>query len=74
MDTLTPNERAIADDFLDMARRYFADAEHFEKKGDFLLALPAYSYAHAWLDAGVRAGLFDAQGDDRLFTLPKKKN
>ena len=42
--------------------------------GARLLALPAYSYAHAWLDAGVRAGLLDAQGDDRLFTLPRIKS
>ncbi|MBS3057208.1 MAG: DUF357 domain-containing protein, partial [Candidatus Diapherotrites archaeon] len=34
-------------------------------------ALAAFSYAHAWLDAGVRAKLLDARGDDNLFTLPK---
>ena len=71
---LTKRERKIADDFLDMAKRYYADADHFEKTGARLLALPAYSYAHAWLDAGVRAGLLDAQGDDRLFTLPRIKS
>jgi len=60
---------AVAQDFLAMAQNYFSDGNFFEKKGDFLTALAAYSYAHAWLDAGVRARLFHAE-DDQLFTLP----
>ncbi len=59
-----------AKDFLSMARNYFEDAKHFELHGKLLLALAAYSYAHAWLDAGVRAKILDGKGDDRLFTLP----
>lgn len=61
---------ARAKDFLSMAQNYFNDAKHFEQKGEFALALAAFSYAHAWLDAGVRAGFLDGKGDDRLFTLP----
>ncbi len=67
---LAAKERASAEDFLSMARNYFKDAGFFEAKGDLATALAAYSYAHAWLDAGVRAGWLDAQGDDQLFTLP----
>ncbi|MDP2974433.1 MAG: DUF357 domain-containing protein [Candidatus Diapherotrites archaeon] len=59
-----------AEDFLSMARNYFNDAKHFEKEGKLDLALAAFSYAHAWLDAGVRAGFFDGKDDDKLFTLP----
>ncbi len=70
---LSKKERDIGEDFLDMAQRYYADGEHFEKNNNLDLALTAYAYAHAWLDAGVRARIFDAQGDDRLFTLPKNK-
>ena len=62
-------ENKIASDFLNMAKNYFNDARHFEGKKDLLTALAAYSYAHAWLDAGVRAHLFKAE-DDQLFTLP----
>lgn len=61
---------AVAEDFLAMAQNYYSDALFFEKKGDFLTALAAYSYAHAWLDAGVRARLFHAE-DNQLFTLPE---
>lgn len=70
MQGITPAERKTAEDFLSMARNYFSDAKHFEEKGDALTALAAYSYAHAWLDAGVRAGWLDGKGDDKLFTLP----
>lgn len=61
-------EQAIALDFLDMAKNYFSDGKHFQKKGDLLTALAAFSYAHAWLDAGVRAKIFKAT-DNQLFTL-----
>ncbi|MDD5162685.1 MAG: DUF357 domain-containing protein [Candidatus ainarchaeum sp.] len=67
---LDSRDEARAHDFLSMARNYFNDARHFEEKGELLLALAAFSYAHAWLDAGVRAKILDGKNDDRLFTLP----
>jgi len=63
-------EFAIAADFVSMAQNYFNDAKHFEENGKMSLALAAFSYAHAWLDAGVRAGFLDGKNDDKLFTLP----
>src|SRR3989338_4894616 len=48
-----------AKDFLDMAQRYYDDADHFYKEGDVVLAFAALNYAHGWLDAGARLGLFD---------------
>ena len=59
-----------AEDFLSMTRNYLSDGKHFQKEGKHALALAAFSYAHAWLDAGVRAGFLDGKGDDKLFTLP----
>lgn len=57
------------DDFLGMARAYLADAESFARSGDRDRALAAVSYAHGWLDAGVRLGILDGGDDDRRFTL-----
>ncbi len=58
-----------AEDFLDMAQRYVSDARHFlEKKDDAVLAFAALNYAHGWLDAGARIGLFKVN-DSRLFTV-----
>lgn len=61
--------RGASDDFLSMARAYLADAEHFARAGDIERALAAASYAHGWLDAGVRLGLLDGGNDDQRFTL-----
>lgn len=57
-----------SEDFLSMARAYVADARHFQANGDLDRALAAVSYAHGWLDAGVRLGLLDGGGDDVRFT------
>ncbi|HEV2166370.1 MAG TPA: DUF357 domain-containing protein [Thermoplasmata archaeon] len=57
-----------ADDFLSMARAYLSDARHFRSIGDDARALAAASYAHGWLDAGVRLGLLDGGEDDVHFT------
>ena len=52
-----------------MARAYASDAKHFRQTGELEKALANINYAHGWLDAGARLGLFDVGGDDRLFTL-----
>ena len=57
-----------ADDFLDMAQRYYDDAHYFEQKGNIVTAFAALNYAHGWLDAGARIGLFKVK-DSRLFTV-----
>ena len=66
------NVKTAAEDFLDMATRYFEDAEHFKDKGDYVTAFAALNYAHGWLDAGARLGLFDVGNDNELFTVDKK--
>ncbi|HLE45469.1 MAG TPA: DUF357 domain-containing protein [Thermoplasmata archaeon] len=61
--------RKVAEDFLSMATAYCEDAKHFREKGELEKALANVNYAHGWLDAGARIGLFDVGGDDQLFTL-----
>ena len=56
----------VAYDFLDMAQRYFSDAKHFREKGDYVTAFAALNYAHGFIDAGARLGVFDVN-DTRLF-------
>ncbi|MFH0752688.1 MAG: DUF357 domain-containing protein [archaeon] len=58
-------------DFLDMIGRYISDAGHFKGKGDFINAFAALNYAHGWLDAGARLGIFDVS-NSRLFTVDEK--
>jgi len=61
--------RGASTDFLAMARAYLADAEHFRASGDPDRALAAVSYAHGWLDAGVRLGVLDGGNDEDRYTL-----
>jgi uncharacterized protein len=58
-------------DFLDMATRYFEDAQFFKNQNDYINAFAALNYAHGWLDAGARLGIFDVGGDNILFTVDK---
>jgi uncharacterized protein len=53
---------------LDMSSRYLSDAKFFDSKGDMVLAFAALNYAHGWLDAGARLGLFKVK-DSKLFTV-----
>ncbi|HEV2429282.1 MAG TPA: DUF357 domain-containing protein [Thermoplasmata archaeon] len=68
----TPPARSFlvgaSEDFLGMARAYLSDAQHFLERGDAERALAAASYAHGWLDAGVRLGILDGGDDDVRFT------
>lgn len=59
----------LANDFLSMAMIYYSDAKAFARDGNYVLAYGAVNYAHGWLDAGARMGLFDVNEDDQLFTL-----
>ncbi len=72
MKVAPPNRsfhRTVADDFYKMAKAYFDDAGHFFEKDDLVNAFACVNYAHGWLDAGARLGLFDVGEDDQLFTL-----
>jgi uncharacterized protein len=60
------DERAA--EVLDMAKRYFSDAEHFAKKGEDVLAFAALNYAHGWLDCGASLKLYHVTDND-LFTV-----
>lgn len=65
---LDSNRIITAKDFLDMAQRYYDDADYFYKKNNYVLAFAALNYAHGWLDAGARIKLFKVN-DSRLFTV-----
>lgn len=58
----------IRNDFLNMIESYYKDAMYFESKGNIVNAFAALNYAHGWLDAGARIGVFLVK-DSRLFTV-----
>ena len=57
-----------AKEIIKMVSDYLSDSEYFEKNKDFVNAFAALSYAHGWLDAGVRLDVFDVK-DDSLFMI-----
>jgi len=57
-----------AAEYEEMARSYLEDGRHFRAEEDLVNALAAFSYGHAWLDAGARFGLFDVPDEGHLFT------
>lgn len=65
---IVEKHRKEAEDFLDLAQRYFDDAKYFEKKKDLVSAYGAVVYAHAFLDIGARIGFFDID-DNELFMV-----
>ena len=67
-----PAETPLADaaaEYREMARSYLEDGRHFRASGDPVNALAAFSYGHAWLDAGARIGLFSVPAAGDLFTV-----
>lgn len=66
---IVERHRKEAEDFLDLAQRYFDDAKYFEKNNDLVNAYGAVVYAHAFLDIGARLGFFDVGKDNKLFMV-----
>lgn len=67
-----PAETPLAEaagDCVEMAESYLADGRHFRREGNLVDALAAFSYGHAWLDAGARIGLLDVPREGHLFTV-----
>jgi len=58
----------VAMDFLQMAESYLKDAEYYMNQGDYVTAFAALNYAHGFIDAGVRLGVFRGE-DERLFAF-----
>ncbi|MCE8426533.1 MAG: DUF357 domain-containing protein [Candidatus Methanoperedens sp.] len=60
--------KRVADDYSTMANSYYDDGVYFIKEGDLVNALACFSYGYAWLDAGVKLGVFKVS-DKSLFTI-----
>ena len=52
------------ENFIDTIDRYLRDAEHFANTEDLVNAFAALNYAHGWLDAGAKLGIFDVNNPE----------
>jgi hypothetical protein len=55
--------------FHSLASSWYAEGVELLRAGDLAGALARFSYGYAWLDAGVRAGLFRITSERGLFTV-----
>ena len=62
------NKEKEAEEINKMVTDYISDSEYFQEKGDFVNAFAEISYAHGWLDSGVRLDIFNVK-DDKFFTI-----
>lgn len=60
---------AAGERFLVVARIFLDQGRRREERGDFTSALAFYSYGFAWLDAGIRTGIFRIVGHPEIFTV-----
>tara|TARA_Y100000310_G_scaffold332019_1_gene406742 strand:+ start:1260 stop:1541 length:282 start_codon:yes stop_codon:yes gene_type:complete len=65
---LSDQQKTKALDILDLSKRYYEDAVHFNGRNDFVNAFGAVVYSHAFLDIGCRLELFDVD-DNELFMV-----
>jgi len=72
LDNIQKSANPLAEDFLDMAQRYYQDAVHYKGLGDYVTAFAAVNYAHGWIDSGVRAGILIAPEGTEEFIMPKE--
>ncbi|MEM1577659.1 MAG: DUF357 domain-containing protein [Candidatus Pacearchaeota archaeon] len=66
---LTKNKIKInkAKEFLEMAQTYLDDSLYFLKNKDYIRAIAAIYYAHAWLDAGARLEFWKIEGKNKKY-------
>lgn len=55
---INKDNKEIAEDLLDLAKRYYQDALYFKEKNQLINAFAAVNYSHAFLDAGCRVKAF----------------
>jgi len=65
---LDPYLQKTAEEFLEMAKSYYIDSKYFLEKYQLVNAFGAINYAHGWLDAGSKLGVFNVK-DSKLFVL-----
>jgi hypothetical protein len=58
-----------AKDVVSMVEDYLSDAKRFFAHGAYVDAFACVNYAHGWLDAGARIGLYKVTKNRELFTI-----
>jgi hypothetical protein len=57
----------LSAEFFDMSSNYFKDSKFFMEKKDYIRAFEAVVISWAYIDAGLKAGLFEVPADLRKY-------
>lgn len=52
---------------MDSARRYYEDAKYFASKGDYISSLEAFAISWAYIDAGLKTGVFSVPDELSIY-------
>ena len=66
--SINKDKKNEAEEILKMVSCYLQDSKHFQKHRHFVNAFACINYAHGWLDAGSRLGIFNVK-DNKLFVI-----
>ncbi len=71
--SIIKGQETKAKEVIEMVSCYLSDAKHFQSKKDFVNAFAAINYAHGWIDASCRLGIFKVN-NSRLFAVSVQEN
>jgi hypothetical protein len=61
------DENKLSSEFFDMSSNYFNDSKFFMEKKDYIRAFEAVVISWAYIDAGIKIGLFEVPVDLREY-------
>lgn len=61
------DENKLSSEFFDMSSNYFNDSKFFMEKKDYIRAFEAIVISWAYIDAGIKIGLFEVPVDLREY-------
>jgi Uncharacterized protein conserved in archaea len=61
------DENKLSSEFFDMSSNYFNDSKFFMEKKDYIRAFEAVVISWAYIDAGIKVGLFEVPIDLREY-------
>ena len=61
------DENKLSSEFFDMSSNYFNDSKFFMEKKDYIRAFEAIVISWAYIDAGIKVGLFEVPVDLREY-------
>ena len=61
------DENKLSSEFFDMSSNYFNDSKFFMEKKDYIRAFEAIVISWAYIDAGIKVGLFEVPIDLREY-------